>query len=149
MTYGWAILIVVIVAGALYYLGVFNPSTFTGSRATGFSNLGLPSSGGWRLAAAAGADSFAINLKNNLPSVIAITPSALTVKVGDTSCTGVAVKGNGTTTQSVGIAESFNVTANCGAQSSGSAYTVTVTLPYQPAGGFNQTDTGTLTGTVA
>ena len=30
MTYGWAILIVIIVAAALYALGIFNPATYTG-----------------------------------------------------------------------------------------------------------------------
>ncbi len=40
MTYGWAILIIVIIGGALYALGVFNPSTWTSSKmATGFSSL--------------------------------------------------------------------------------------------------------------
>ena len=43
MTYGWAILIVIIVAAALYALGIFNPQTYVGSQATGFSNLGAPS----------------------------------------------------------------------------------------------------------
>jgi hypothetical protein len=37
MTYGWAILIVIIVGAALYALGVFNPGTFTGQKSTGFS----------------------------------------------------------------------------------------------------------------
>lgn len=37
MTYGWAILIVIIVGAALYALGVFNPGTFTGHKSTGFS----------------------------------------------------------------------------------------------------------------
>ncbi len=42
MTYGWAILIVIIVAAALYALGVFNPATFTGRTATGFQTIGAP-----------------------------------------------------------------------------------------------------------
>jgi hypothetical protein len=37
MTYGWAILIIIIVGAALYALGVFSPGTFTGKRSTGFS----------------------------------------------------------------------------------------------------------------
>lgn len=41
MTYAWAILIIVIIGGALYSLGIFNPTTWlAGSkRATGFSNI--------------------------------------------------------------------------------------------------------------
>ena len=37
MTYGWAILIVIIVGVALYAMGVFNPGSFTGKKYTGLS----------------------------------------------------------------------------------------------------------------
>ena len=37
MTYGWALLIVVIVGAALYALGVLNPSTYQKSTCVGFS----------------------------------------------------------------------------------------------------------------
>ncbi|MCL4399392.1 hypothetical protein M1293_02710 [Candidatus Parvarchaeota archaeon] len=40
MTYGWAILIIVIVAAVLYSLGIFSPSSSISSTVTGFSNLG-------------------------------------------------------------------------------------------------------------
>jgi hypothetical protein len=40
MTYGWAILIIVIVAGVLYSLGVFSPSNSASTTITGFSGLG-------------------------------------------------------------------------------------------------------------
>ena len=40
MTYGWAILIIVIVAAGLYSLGIFNPSSSAGTTITGFSGLG-------------------------------------------------------------------------------------------------------------
>lgn len=40
MNYGWAILIIVILGGTLYALGVFDPTTWTSSkRATSFSSL--------------------------------------------------------------------------------------------------------------
>lgn len=41
MTYGWAILIIVIVAGVLYSLGIFNPSTSAGTTVTGFSGFSV------------------------------------------------------------------------------------------------------------
>jgi hypothetical protein len=41
MTYGWAILIIVIVAGVLYSLGIFSPSSSTGTTITGFSDFGV------------------------------------------------------------------------------------------------------------
>ena len=40
MTYGWAILVIVIVAAVLYSLGIFSPSSAISSTVTGFSNLG-------------------------------------------------------------------------------------------------------------
>ena len=40
MTYGWAILIIVIVAVILYSMGIFNPSSSVSSTVTGFSGLG-------------------------------------------------------------------------------------------------------------
>ncbi len=40
MTYGWAILIIVIVAAVLYSLGIFNPSASVTATVTGFSGLG-------------------------------------------------------------------------------------------------------------
>jgi hypothetical protein len=40
MTYGWAILIIVIVAGVLYSLGIFTPSSSTGTTITGFNGFG-------------------------------------------------------------------------------------------------------------
>ena len=67
MTYGWAILIIVIVAGVLYSFGVFNPSSSASATITGFSGLGSPqalcmANGGLRL-----------QLGNNLGQTINVT----------------------------------------------------------------------------
>ena len=40
-TYGWAILIIVIVAAVLYSFGIFNPSSSASATITGFSGLGV------------------------------------------------------------------------------------------------------------
>ena len=40
MTYGWAILVIVIVAAVLYSLGIFSPSSSLSTTVTGFANLG-------------------------------------------------------------------------------------------------------------
>ncbi len=42
MTYGWAILIIVIAAGVLYSLGVFSPSSFISTTITGFTGITVP-----------------------------------------------------------------------------------------------------------
>ena len=73
MTYGWAILIIVIVAGVLYSLGIFSPSSSAGTTVTGFSGLGSPtalcmSNGGLRL-----------QLGDNLGTTINITGINVTV----------------------------------------------------------------------
>lgn len=39
ITYGWAILIIVTIAAVLWYFGVFNPSRWAGSSATGFTKF--------------------------------------------------------------------------------------------------------------
>ena len=39
MTYGWALLVIVIVVAALYAMGVLNPSTYQQSRCTGFQHF--------------------------------------------------------------------------------------------------------------
>ena len=80
MTYGWAILVIVIVAGVLYSLGIFSPSSSAGTTVTGFSGLGSPTAlcmanGGLRL-----------QLGDNLGTTINITGINVTVN-GATSTT--------------------------------------------------------------
>ncbi len=45
MTYGWAILIIVIVAAVLYSLGIFNPSSSAGNTASGFGGFTVQQGG--------------------------------------------------------------------------------------------------------
>ena len=151
MTYGWAILIVIIVAAALYALGVFNPATWTGSRPTGFQNVGAPASGAWKLSATPSATQFTVVMSNNLPSRISIDPTQTVVKVGATTCTGVGVLGNTTVAQTVGIGGAFNITANCGTQTAASSYTASIELYYDnlDTGLTGFRETGSLTGTVS
>ncbi|MCD6591193.1 MAG: hypothetical protein J7K72_04445, partial [Candidatus Aenigmarchaeota archaeon] len=78
MTYGWAILIVIIVAAALYALGVFNPATFTGRTATGFTQLGAPSD--WDLTTDGENSTFRLKLANNkIPTSVTIHQLSATV----------------------------------------------------------------------
>ncbi len=143
MTYGWAILIVIIVAAALYSLGVFNPATWTGSRATGFTNIGAPEPGAWKLGATNATDQFQLVLANNLPSRINIT--AIAVSVGATSCT--ATSGTG----SVGVGTGITINAYCTDQTAGSTYSADVELTYDnlDTGLTGFKEMGTITGTVS
>jgi hypothetical protein len=73
MTYGWAILIVIIVAAALFALGVFNPATYTQSTAVGFSGF-IISQGGWQYSSdGINPGNLTIQLKNIISSPINIT----------------------------------------------------------------------------
>ena len=142
MTYGWAILIVIIVAAALYALGVFNPATWTGTRATGFANIGSPVD--WRY----GSDgSFNIMLKNSLGSPINIT--SVVAKCGASNAA-VTLGINPAYTSTIGAggtAEFYNVTTPCAPLTLGSSYSIQVQATYTKSGGaYTQTDTGTVTG---
>ncbi len=148
MTYGWAILIVIIVAGALYALGVFNPATYTQEGATGFSSVGAPAPGSWQLKTDG---SFVVLLKNNLPNTINIT--AATVKLGNVECSTIRVNNQNPATNPVGpigTGADFNITATCtnAPSTAGSAYSISVTLTYDnlDTGLTDFTDSGTLTG---
>ncbi|MBI4175870.1 MAG: hypothetical protein HY518_01590 [Candidatus Aenigmarchaeota archaeon] len=149
MTYGWAILIIIIVAAALFALGVFNPATFTGKRATGFPNVGLPTD--WQYAG----DDFNITLKNSLGSpinisdVTAVTSTSNCGTVDSINTTGPfppplplnLIVGSGQTA-------TFGFGDNCPSLSAGTAYSLTVTVSYiQQGGTFPITDRGTVTGT--
>jgi len=138
MTYGWAILIVIIVAAALYALGVFNPATFTGRTATGFQTIGAPTD--WDLASTTG--NLTLNLANNKMAT-AITIYNITATISGTNTL------YNPTTLVLGPGSSTTVTfPTTPVLTSGSTYTVKVSIIYN-AGGLDHTDTGTVTGTVS
>ena len=130
MTYGWAILIVIIVAAALFALGVFNPSTYTGRAATGFGELGAPAD--WQYS---GTD-FTVVLKNAVGQDITVT------NVTSTGCT----EWSGSQAIAAGSTQSFALTA-CPSKSTGASFSQAVTVSYSVAGGLPRTASGTLTGT--
>lgn len=41
MTYGWALVIIVLVIGVLFALGIFNVGSFAGNRVAGFTSIGV------------------------------------------------------------------------------------------------------------
>ena len=143
MTYGWAILIVIIVAAALYALGVFNPATWTGTRSTGFANIGQPTD--WVYYATTG--EFNITLKNSLGSPITI--SAVVAECGVAGATAVTLNTTAAS-QTVGAGSSieyYTDVTNCDTTTAGSSYSTKVTATYTKSGGtYSQEDTGTVTG---
>ena len=139
MTYGWAILIIIIVAGALYALGVFNPATYTGSRATGFATLGAPTE--WAFDSTT--NTFSIVLKNGLGE--SITVSDVTAEISGQSGSNTT-----STTISPGSTALFTMTVSNTGLSTGDSYSAKVTIKYTKAGGtLTMTEMGTVTGIAA
>lgn len=152
MTYGWAILIVIIVAAALYALGVFNPAAYQGNIPTGFTALGTPSD--WSLDSSG---NFKIILSNNKLGASATIDSLTATMSGQATgttyntfnCTG------NDAYLSLAPGQVFTVPDGCTdltfqlspVQASATAFSVGVSLSYN-TGGFNHTDTGTVTGVV-
>ncbi len=146
MTYGWAILIVIIVAAALYALGIFNPATYTGRIPTGFTTLGAPTD--WDLASDG---SFSIIMKNNLASQIEVYMVNLTMGTNTAGWDTYDYNGGGTYLQ-IGPGSTYSALPattglDLGTPTSGTSYSVDVSILYN-SGGFNHTETGTVTGTV-
>ncbi len=79
MTYGWAILVIVIVAAVLYSLGIFSPSSSLSTTITGFSNLGTVN------AVCLGGTSFTISMGDSTGYSINITQINLTSSSGKTT----------------------------------------------------------------
>ena len=161
MTYGWAILIVIIVAAALYALGVFNPATFTGRTATGFTQLGAPSD--WDLAASTG--TFKLKLSNNkIASQVTVRTISATLKGGSTytyNTSGCNTTGTTPTSEStyatIGPGGTIDIDTYCtvpsfnltySGLSAGTSYSIDVDVLYN-SGGYDHTDTGTVTGVVS
>ncbi len=80
MTYGWAILIIVIVAAVLYSLGIFNPTSFVATESvSGFAGLGS-------VQAQCQAGGLAMSIGDSIGSEINVTSISMTVD-GDTYST--------------------------------------------------------------
>lgn len=145
MTYGWALLVIVVVGAALFALGVLNPSTYTQKSCRGFAFFSYQDQ--------------------------QLTTGDYTVQVlngaQDTTITGLLVTGDSTALGNLGT---VNVTNDQGVQiasasrgqkitisgtndptskASGDSYTYTITIQYSVTGGIAaQTDSATCSGKV-
>ncbi len=134
MTYGWAILVIVIVAAVLYSLGIFSPSSAISSTVTGFSNLGSVT------AQCIGNQGLTIQLGNSVGYTIQITnisvsASGKTVNMPEQS--NIAPSGT----------KVFYISNVCPSPSS--RYSLSVTVYYTEPGQIfpgPYTSTGTITG---
>lgn len=141
MTYGWAILIVIIVAAALWALGVFNPTNVAPTAKTGLSAFEIPT-GGWQLTSAG---ALTIQLRNSAGAAINVTTVAATV--GTTTCTLTSGASGNLPTNGLYTA----TFTGCGTRTSGAGYSANVTATYNnlDTGLSGFVSSGTLTGTVS
>ncbi len=146
MTYGWAILIIVIIGGALYSLGVFNPSTWTSAkRATGFASFQLKD---WKLTPSLTAGATLV-LGNRYGEGLTITAfhfnTTTSPIVGCTYGYPTPVSVSLSETQEVSL-----ISNSCNATSltTGKGYTADVKIEFASSGGIAHIDTGVVTGKV-
>ena len=136
MTYGWAILIIVIVAGVLYSLGIFSPSSSLSTTITGFANLGTVN------AVCLGGTSFTISMGDSTGYPINITQINLTSSSGKTTYSpNILIQSN--SIQTVTVPSS----SLC---SPGARYSVSAVISYLEPGQIfpvPYTSTGTVAGT--
>ena len=140
MSYGWAIALVIIVTAALFALGIFDVSNFIGTKASGFSGVGVS---GWNM------DSngiLSLKIANQIGQRINITGIGVTVGRNQAAIT----SANGTPIDNGQKSDALSTTS--GALDPlvlGAGYTATVVINYTDMNsGYSATTKGTLTGKV-
>lgn len=144
MTYGWAILIIVIIGGALYALGVFNPATWTSSkRATGFASLQVKD---WKLTNT-GATGAQLVIGNKYGAGINIQGFSFNTTGTVAECTYGLASGAGTALAENQETTLTSTTCNATSFARGKSYTANVEI-YFVSSGVNHIDSGTITGKI-
>lgn len=137
MTYGWALLIIVLIIAALFALGVFDIGSFVGSRASGFTEVGVVA---WSLA---DTGDFTAIFENHAGKSITIDSINATYKTETVGYSTPITLGNGKRSGTIALGTFTNP------DSAGSSYTVTLDIGYTDSEtGFSYSDSGTVTGTV-
>jgi hypothetical protein len=137
MTYGWAILVVLVAIGALAYFGVLNPSQF------------LPSS--CTLAPGMGCDDFKVSttgadlvLRNGLGNDLSAVDVAISGCTDSAEADGDDSWTDGTV---LGGSDGISLTG-CSNGATGARFKQDVTIVYTSSSGLNHTVTGTITAKV-
>ncbi len=153
MTYGWAILIIVIVAAVLYSMGIFNPSAASGNTSSGFGGFSVTSY------SCSQSKGFNVTLGNNLGNTIKVWSVSGTTPVvlassgmnsgfasANLNVAGVTAPGSKTVVAG-GVFTVTDVPAT-GCGTAGGKYSVELNYVYT-LNGLNYTTQGTVQGTVA
>jgi hypothetical protein len=135
MTYGWALLVIVVAGAALFALGVLNPSTYAQKRCQGFQYFTYQDH---QLTT----DQFQINLINGPQTISSIN----SVTVGTSTDANVT-----SSSPTVAGGTQFTATANVsGLVAQNQTYSYVVRIVYDVSGGIqDRVDQGTCTGIVA
>lgn len=124
MTYGWAILAVTVVIGALVYFGIFSPAKFLPETCSFPSELTCV---GKALTTAGAAGTIEFVVSNNVGNDIKIAPADISA-TGDCTSAGATVNG-GAVEVTVGNAKTATIKVTCGAITAGRMKS-TVTVKY-------------------
>lgn len=136
MTYGWAILLVVLVAAALFVLGVFNVGSFVGSKAVGFTEVAVPAF------SVASDGTLTLKLQNQAGSPITVDSINATYGTSSASIAPATNIGVGATSNTITVGTLAGL-------NSGDSYAITLRIAYTDrTTSFAYTDTGTLNGVV-
>lgn len=151
MTYGWAILIILIVAGVLAYYGIFAPAGFLGPSSKGFTQINVLQP--WDVDAAG---NLKMQIENRVGQDIVITEVKAVLGTTGTPLTcgedalhpyttvPVTIVNAGTKFPQTGLM-TLGCSGGIGTGTTGSSYTITVQVIYT-VGGTQLTQTGTLSG---
>ena len=135
MTYGWALLLIVLVIGALFALGVFDIGSFVGSRATGFAQVGVAA---WRVD---NNGTLTTQLTNRVGSDIRVDSVSWTYRgtSGSNASVNTSVA-NGQTSATLAL-------GTIGGAASGASYSIQMTIGYTDLNtNFPYQSSGTITG---
>jgi len=139
LTYGWAILIVIIVGASLYSLGVFTPGQWTGKRHTGFSQFRVED---FKLDTD---EVLTVVFKNQVGKSVILTNIEATFK--GTTCS--FATGNVTVSPTLVYTESRDCTTQWGNLEERTSYSIILDFFYVDSdSGLSHTDSGTLFGSI-
>tara|TARA_Y100000310_G_scaffold338559_1_gene428537 strand:- start:260 stop:703 length:444 start_codon:yes stop_codon:yes gene_type:complete len=131
MTYGWAILVVLVAIGALAYFGVLSPEQFLPEKCLISSGSGL-----FCEDFSASGTTVTVRVKNMLTDTVTLTSVGLTA-TGET-CT------DYTTSTAITADSTADIPVTCSTLASGDKVKADLSITFSKSGGLNKTTTGSL-----
>ena len=136
MTYGWALVVIVIVIAALFAFGIFNPPA--AGTCSGLDKLAYQDH-------AINNGVITIVMGNGAGSTITID----TANVGfGGDFTGAVIAADGVTSTGAASGADFNVTTTATGPTTSGSYSGTITILYTGSSGIQHTETATCTGSI-